>query len=42
MVRQLVRFGIDSVSANIDAVEEIRRTVLIEEKKLILDREHKK
>jgi pyruvate,water dikinase len=42
MVRQLVRYGIDSVSANIDAVEEIRRTVLIEEKKLILDKEHKK
>ncbi|MDP2974002.1 MAG: aldolase/citrate lyase family protein, partial [Candidatus Diapherotrites archaeon] len=42
MVKQLVRFGIDSVSANIDAVEEIRRTVLIEEKKLILDKEYKK
>ncbi|MCX6798527.1 MAG: aldolase/citrate lyase family protein [Candidatus Diapherotrites archaeon] len=38
MVKQLVRFGIESVSANIDAVEKIREIVLIEEKKLILDK----
>ena len=37
MVKRLVRFGIDSVSANIDAVEKIKGTVLIEEKKLILE-----
>ncbi len=36
MVRHLVKFGIDSVSANIDAVKKVRETVLIEEKKLIL------
>jgi len=42
MVRQLVRFGIGSVSANIDAVEKIRETVLIEEKKLILGKMYKK
>jgi pyruvate,water dikinase len=38
MVRHLVRFGIDSISANIDAVEKVRGTVLEEEKKLILGR----
>jgi pyruvate,water dikinase len=37
MVKKLVWYGIDSVSANIDAVEEIRNTVIIEEKKKILD-----
>ncbi len=42
MVKKLVRFGIDSVSANIDAVEKIRHTVLLEEKKLILEKMHKK
>ncbi len=42
MVRHLVRFGIDSVSANIDAVEKIKRVVLVEEKRLILDKQHKK
>jgi pyruvate,water dikinase len=42
MVRKLVRFGIDSVSANIDAVEEIRGIVLEEEKNIILERKHKK
>jgi hypothetical protein len=29
--------GIDSVSANIDAVEEIRKIVMIEEKKKIIE-----
>jgi pyruvate,water dikinase len=37
MVKKLVWYGIDSVSANIDAVEEIRNTVIIEEKKKILE-----
>jgi len=41
MVRHLARFGIDSVSANIDAVAKIKDIVLVEEKKLIL-RERKK
>ncbi len=36
MVKKLVWFGIDSVSANIDAVDEIRKTVMQEEKKKIL------
>ncbi len=36
MVKHLVRYGIDSISANIDAVETVRDTVLLEEKKLIL------
>jgi pyruvate,water dikinase len=36
MVKHLVEFGIDSISANIDAVERIRDVVLAEEKKLIL------
>ena len=36
MVRHLVKFGIDSISANIDAVEKVRAIVLEEEKKLIL------
>ena len=34
--KQLVRWGIDSVSANIDAVQKIKETVLLEEKKLLL------
>ncbi len=38
MVKKLVRFGINSVSANIDAVEKIRQTVLIETKKMILEK----
>jgi len=42
MVKHLVEFGIDSVSANIDAVEQIRNAVLLEEKRLILDGRHKK
>ncbi|MFA5125493.1 MAG: phosphoenolpyruvate synthase [archaeon] len=37
MVKKLVWYGIDSVSANIDAVEEIRKIVMIEEKKKILN-----
>ncbi len=37
MVKKLVWFGIDSVSANIDAVENIRNIVMIEEKKKILE-----
>lgn len=37
MVKKLIWYGIDSVSANIDAVEEIRNTVIIEEKKKILE-----
>jgi len=36
MVKKLIWYGIDSVSANIDAVDEIRKTVQIEEKKKIL------
>ena len=35
MVKWLVRLGISSVSANIDAVEEIRKVVLQEEKELL-------
>ena len=38
MVKHLVQFGIDSISANIDAVERIKQVVLLEEKKLILGR----
>lgn len=37
MVKKLIWFGIDSVSANIDAVEEIRKVVIAEEKKKILE-----
>ena len=37
MVRKLIWFGIDSVSANIDAVEKIRKVVMVEEKKRLLD-----
>ncbi len=36
MVRHLVRMGIDSVSANIDAVQEIKRVVLLEEKEKLM------
>jgi pyruvate,water dikinase len=39
MVKHLIHFGIDSVSANIDAVEKIRKTVLLEEKKMMLENE---
>src|SRR3989344_7981583 len=38
MVRHLVHFGIDSVSANIDAVEKIRKVVLVEEKKMFMEK----
>lgn len=41
MVKHLVRFGIDSISANIDSVEKVRDTVLLEEKKLILGKASK-
>ena len=37
MVKQLVRFGITSVSANIDAVQKIKQVVAEEERKIILD-----
>ncbi|MEM0359951.1 MAG: PEP/pyruvate-binding domain-containing protein [Candidatus Diapherotrites archaeon] len=37
MVTKLIRYGIDSLSANIDAVEQIKHVVLVEEKKMILD-----
>jgi pyruvate,water dikinase len=36
MVKKLIWMGIDSVSANIDAVEDIRKTVMAEEKKKII------
>ncbi len=38
MVRKLVRFGISSVSANIDAVEKIKDVVLLEEKNIIMEK----
>jgi pyruvate,water dikinase len=37
MVKHLVRWGIDSVSANIDAVQKIKETVLLEEKRILLE-----
>ncbi|MFH1234175.1 MAG: putative PEP-binding protein, partial [Candidatus Diapherotrites archaeon] len=37
MVSKLIRYGIDSLSANIDAVEHIKHVVLVEEKKMILE-----
>jgi pyruvate,water dikinase len=42
MVKKLIRMGIDSVSANIDAVEKIRMVVVEEEKKMLLERAGKK
>ncbi|USS40912.1 phosphoenolpyruvate synthase [Thermococcus aggregans] len=42
MARLLVRLGIDSISANPDAVELIRKTVAQEEKKLMLEAARKK
>ena len=42
MVKKLIRYGIDSVSANIDAVEKIRRVVAEEEKQILLERAGKK
>ncbi|MEK6973291.1 MAG: phosphoenolpyruvate synthase [archaeon] len=41
MVKMLIGFGIDSVSANIDAVSRIRKAVLAEEKKMLLERANK-
>ncbi len=38
MVRKLVRMGIDSVSANIDAVDKIREVVFREERRIMLER----
>ncbi|HIQ10183.1 MAG TPA: phosphoenolpyruvate synthase [Euryarchaeota archaeon] len=37
MVRRLVRLGIDSISANIDAVQKIREVVYREERRLMLE-----
>ncbi len=37
MVRKLVRMGIDSISANIDAVQRIREVVYREERKIMLE-----
>jgi len=37
MVKKLVSFGIDSISANIDAVGKIRKVVSDEEKRILLD-----
>lgn len=37
MVKVLVRYGIDSISANIDSVEKIRAVVMTEEKNLLLE-----
>lgn len=42
MVKKLVWLGIDSISANIDAVENIRKVVMIEEKKKLLELMNKK
>ncbi len=42
MVKKLVWMGIDSVSANIDAVEKIRKMVMIEEKKKLFEMVNKK
>ncbi|MBU3958218.1 MAG: phosphoenolpyruvate synthase [Nanoarchaeota archaeon] len=41
MAEILVGYGIDSLSANIDAVDKIRQTVAIAERKLILDKVRK-
>lgn len=38
MIKKLVKWGIRSVSANIDAVQNAKETVLIEEKKMIMDK----
>ncbi|MFH0715186.1 MAG: phosphoenolpyruvate synthase [Candidatus Diapherotrites archaeon] len=42
MVKKLVRMGISSISANIDAVEQIKQVVLEEEKKRLMDALNKK
>jgi len=41
MAEILVGYGIDSLSANIDAIDKIRQTVAIAERKLILDKVRK-
>ncbi len=41
MVRKLVRMGIDSISANIDAVQRIRETVYREERRIMLEASRK-
>ncbi|MFH1587325.1 MAG: phosphoenolpyruvate synthase [Candidatus Diapherotrites archaeon] len=38
MVRHLVAYGIDSISANIDAVKKIKQVVLLEQKRLLLEK----
>jgi len=38
MVKVLVQYGIDSISANIDSVEKVRNIVMKEEKNLLLER----
>lgn len=42
IVEKLVKFGISSVSSNADAIPDVRRTVAIAEKKIILDAARKK
>ena len=42
MAEFLVHQGVDSISANVDAVDEIRRVVARVEKRLMLDAERKK
>ncbi|MDO8428263.1 MAG: phosphoenolpyruvate synthase [Candidatus Diapherotrites archaeon] len=36
MVKKLIQFGINSISANIDAVQKIKNTVMAEEKRILL------
>ena len=38
MVKKLIQFGINSISANIDAVQKIKNTVLAEEKRILLEK----
>jgi len=38
MVKHLVAYGIDSISANIDAVKQIKQVVLLEQKRLLLEK----
>ncbi|MDO8628017.1 MAG: phosphoenolpyruvate synthase [Candidatus Diapherotrites archaeon] len=37
IVKKLIGFGIDSVSANIDAVKKIKETVLLEQKRILME-----
>jgi hypothetical protein len=37
MVKELVKIGIDSISANIDSVDKIRETVYNTEKEMLLE-----